>query len=148
MKKRNTFLLLAVILLGSALGIFVWHMQRAADSEVVEGAGTSLHADHSSEYIEYEGQQYPLRRRFSSILLIGKDTSDDSPKPVEESRNYNFQFADFLTVLVFDHDAKNVTPLQINRDTVCKVPWLSSKGKEEGYGIMQITYAQIGRAHV
>lgn len=141
MKKRNTFLLLAVILLGSALGIFVWHMQRAADSEVVEGAGTSLHADHSSEYIEYEGQQYPLRRRFSSILLIGKDTSDDSPKPVEESRNYNFQFADFLTVLVFDHDAKNVTPLQINRDTVCKVPWLSSKGKEEGYGIMQITYA-------
>ena len=141
MKKRNLFLLLAVILLGAALGFFVWHAQHTADSEVVESAGTSLHADHSSEYIEYEGQQYPLKRRFSTVLLIGKDTSDDSPKAVVESGNYNYQFADFLTVLVFDHDAKTVTPFQINRDTVCKVPWLTSKGKEEGYGIMQITYA-------
>ena len=141
MKKRNLILLVIVILLGAGLGVFVWQTQRAADSEVVEGAGTSLHADHSSEYIEYGGQQYPLKRRFSSILLIGTDTSDESPKAVVESGNYNYRFADFLGILLFDHDAKTVSPFQINRDTVCKVPWLTSKGKEEGYGIMSISYA-------
>ena len=141
MKKRNIILLVLVLLLGVGLGIFVWQTQRAADNEVVEGAGTSLHADHTSEYIEYNGQQYRLKRRFSSILLIGTDSSEVRPKAVVESGNYNYQFADFLAVLVFDHDAKTVTPFQINRDTVCKVPWLTSKGKEEGYGIMQITYA-------
>ncbi len=141
MKKRNTILLVLVLLLGVGLGIFVWQTQKAADNEVVEGAGTSLHADHTSEYIEYNGQQYPVKRRFSSILLIGTDTSDTAPKKVVESENYNYQFADFLGVLVFDHDKKTVTPFQINRDTVCKVPWLTSSGKEEGYGVMQITYA-------
>ena len=141
MKKRNAILLILVVLLGTGLGFFVWQTQRAADSEVVEGAGTSLHADHTSEYIEYNGQQYPVKRRFSSILLIGTDTSANAPKAVVESGNYNYEFADFLGVLVFDHDAKTVTPFQINRDTVCRVPWLTSRGKEEGYGIMQITYA-------
>ena len=141
MNKRNRILLLFVLLLGIGLGFFVWRAQRDADNEFIEGAGTSLHADRSSEYIEYEGQQYPVKRRMSSVLLIGTDNYAETADDIVETGNYNYQFADFLGILVFDHDAKTVTPFQINRDTVCQVPWLNSKGKEEGYGVMQITYA-------
>ena len=141
MKKRNIILLVLVLLLGAGLGIFVWQTQRAADSEVVEGAGTSLHADHSAEYIDYNGQQVPVKRRMSSVLLIGTDNYAETADDVVASGNYNYQFADFVGILVFDHDKKTVTPFQINRDTVCKVPWLNSKGKMEGYSMMQITYA-------
>ena len=67
-KKTNSILLCLIAFLGLALGVTVWKVQQDADREVVEGAGTSLHADHTSEYIEYEGSQYPVKRRMSSIL--------------------------------------------------------------------------------
>ena len=140
-KKTNLILLLLVLLLASALGLAVWKVQLDADREVVEGAGTSLHADHTSEYIEYEGSQYPVKRRMSSILLIGTDNYADTAEEVKNTGNYNFQFADFLGILVFDHDNKTVTPFQINRDTIANVPWITSSGKVEGYGVMQITFA-------
>ena len=140
-KKTNLILLLPVLLLASALGLAVWKVQLDADREVVEGAGTSLHADHTSEYIEYEGSQYPVKRRMSSILLIGTDNYADTAEEVKNTGNYNFQFADFLGILVFDHDNKTVTPFQINRDTIANVPWITSSGKVEGYGVMQITFA-------
>ena len=101
MKKRNAILLVLVLLLGAGLGIFVWQTQRAADSEVVEGAGTSLHADHSAEYIDYNGQQVPVKRRMSSVLLIGTDNYAETADDVVASGNYNYQFADFVGILVF-----------------------------------------------
>ncbi|MBQ8075193.1 MAG: LCP family protein [Oscillospiraceae bacterium] len=140
-KTKNTVLLLLVLFLAAGLGILVWKVQRDTDREIVEGAGSSLHADHSSEYIEHNGENYPVKRRISTVLLIGTDNYADTSDDVKQHGNYNYQFADFLAVLVFDHDAKTVTPLQINRDTVCRVPWLLSDGKMGGYGIMQINFA-------
>ena len=45
------------------------------------------------------------------------------------------------TQLVFDHSAHTVTPFQINRDTMCDVPWLSVNGLVGGTQWEQITFA-------
>ena len=56
---------------------------------------------------------------------------------------YNDDLADFLLLMVFDHEKKTVTPFQINRDTMCDVPWISVNGLVGGYYPMQITMAHI-----
>ena len=127
--------------MGSGLGFMVYKVQRQADSEVIAEAGTSEHADHSSEFITYNGQNYSVLRRFSSVLIIGTDNYADTADNVKQYGNYNYQFADFLAVLVFDHDHKTVTPFQINRDTMCEVPWLMPSGKVGGYEWMQINFS-------
>ena len=141
MKRKSLFLIILLLILGSGLGFMVYKVQRQADSEVIAEAGTSEHADHSSEYILYNGQNYPVLRRFSSILVIGTDNYADTTDNVKKYGNYNYQFADFLAVLVFDHDHKTVTPFQINRDTMCEVPWLMPSGKIGGYEWMQINFS-------
>ena len=85
--------------------------------------------------ISYQGENYPLKRNTNSLLLIGTDNFIDDEKQ-HEGLNYNFNLADFLVVLVFDHSAKTIIPFQICRDTMCEVP-VTSGGTQR----MQITLA-------
>ena len=142
MKKKHTFLLILLLAaMAIGLSLAVWKVQRDADSEVVEKAGQSEHADHSSDYIVYHDEKYPVIRRFSSVLVIGTDNYADTTDDVKKYGNYNYQFADFLAVLIFDHGKKTVTPFLINRDTMCEVPWLMPSGKVGGYERMQINFS-------
>lgn len=138
-EKTNIILLILIILLATGLGLVVWKVQRDADREIIPEAGTSLHADHSSEYLTYLGKNYPVLRRMTSVLLIGTDNYINDSKQTNIEAFYNYNQADFLVVLVFDHDKKTVTPLQINRETMCSVPWLSVNGLVGGYVTEQIT---------
>ena len=140
-KTKKRILSLIIVFLAVGLGVMVWMVQRDADRELISEAGTSVHADHSSERLVYQEKSYPVLRRISSLLLIGTDNFADNTDDVKKYGNYNYQFADFLAVLVFDHDKKTVTPLQINRDTICEVPWLMPSGKVGGYEVKQINYA-------
>lgn len=141
-QKKNQVLLgiLALVLL-AALVTAVTIAQRKADSEVIPEAGTSWNADHSAEYIVYQDKQYPVIRRLSTLLLIGTDNSSEDGDLTFEGGLRNHAMADFLVVLVFDHDKKTITPFQFNRDTVCDVPWLDEDGKIGGYKAEQITFA-------
>ena len=130
-----------ILLLAGGLFAGVFFVQKKADSEVIEAAGTSEHADHSSDYIDFKNKRVPILRRMTSILLIGSDNFADTPDNIKRYGNYNYQFADFLAVLVFDHEKKTVTPFQINRDTVCEVPWLKPNGKVGGYEVQHINIA-------
>ena len=138
---KKVFLVFLLIILAGGLFTAVYFVQKKADNEVINEAGTSEHADHSSEYIDHQGEKVPVIRRMTTILLIGTDNFADTPDNVKKYGNYNYQFADFLSVLVFDHEKKTVTPFQINRDTVCEVPWLKPNGKVGGYELAHINFA-------
>ena len=142
-RKQNQILLgvLALVLL-AGLVFAVYTVQKQADSEVIPEAGTSWNADHTAEYIVYQNKQYPVIRRLSTLLLIGSDKfTEDEEQLVLEDKLRNRSMADFLVVLVFDHDKKTVTPFQFNRDTICDVPWLDENGKTGGYKSEQLAFA-------
>ncbi|MBO5570089.1 MAG: LCP family protein [Clostridia bacterium] len=96
-----------------------------------------------ARFIEYDGQVYPVKRGLQSVLLIGKDAMEGRRPDTDVETFYNDDLADFLLLMVFDHENKTVTPFQINRDTMCDVPWLSVNGLIGGYYPMQITMAHI-----
>jgi len=96
-----------------------------------------------ARFIEHDGQVYPVKRGIQTLLLIGKDAMEGR-RPVSDVETfYNDDLADFLLVLAFDHENKTVTPLEINRDTMCDVPWLSVNGLVGGYARLQVTMAHI-----
>ena len=142
-RKRNQILLgLLALVLMLGLGTAVYFVQKQADSEVIPEAGTSWNADHTAEYIVYQDEKYPVIRRLSTLLLIGTDHfSEDEEQLVLEGKQRNRSMADFLVVLIFDHDKKTVTPFQFNRDTICEVPWLDDNGKTGGYTSEQLAFA-------
>ena len=96
-----------------------------------------------ARFIEHDGEVYPVKRGIQTLLLIGKDAMEGR-RPVSDVETfYNDDLADFLLVLAFDHENKTVTPLEINRDTMCDVPWLSVNGLVGGYAQLQVTMAHI-----
>ncbi len=141
--KRNIVLVFFAILLAGTLGFLVYKVQKDADNEIIEKAGTSENADHSSEYISYHGNNYPVIRNMTSVLLIGTDNYINDDKQFDREMYYNRNLADFLVVLVFDHDRKKITPFQINRDTMCEVSWLGLNLAVGGYKVEHITYAHM-----
>ena len=140
-KKNQILLSILTLILISALGAAVFIAQRQADSEVIPEAGTSWNADHSKEYIVYQDKQYPVIRRLSTLLLIGTDNFAEEEDQLLSGGFRNRALADFLVVLVFDHEKKTVTPFQFNRDTICEVPWLDADGKTGGWKSEHLTYA-------
>lgn len=132
--KKKKLLLLAVELLGVIAIIFgVLAFQKHTEEQDAELVSAEDAARRYRPTISYQGQDYPLKRNMSSLLLIGTDNFVDDAKQ-REGLPYNSNLADFLVVLVFDHSAKTVTPLQICRDTMCDVTTTSSRVRR-----MQIT---------
>ena len=146
-KKRKSAAQKAVItlmlLLVGCLGALVFLAQRKADREVIAKAGTSENADQSSQFIVYKGEQFPVIRNLSTVLLIGTDNFVDDTKQFAEETYWNPNLADFLTILIFDHDEKTVTPFQLNRDTICDVSRLDKQGKPYPPKREAITYAHM-----
>lgn len=143
MKNRKRLLLLLDLLLVLLLagGIFLYQKhvearERAAVSE----------EELSRRYVRtivLDGEEVALKRGLTTVLLIGTDNFVDDAKQNEIEAFYNRNLADFLILLVFDHNAHTVTPFQINRDTMCNVPWLSVNGLVGGTLYEQITFAHI-----
>ena len=134
--KKKKLLLLTVELLGVIAIVFgVLFFQKRAEEQDAGLISPDEAARRYRPSISYQGKDYPLKRNTSSLLLIGTDNSVDDADQYE-GLPYNFNLADFLVVLVFDHSAKTVTPLQICRDTMCDVKTTSGDIRR-----MQITLA-------
>jgi len=116
-------------------------VRRQERQRVIQDAGSSVHADHSSEYLIHDNVQYPVKSNISAVLLIGSDSFQDDQNRIVEGQNRNRDLADFLVVLVLDHNEKTITPLQFNRDTICEVPWLDERGRVGGWRAEQLTFA-------
>ena len=137
--KRLLLILDAVLVLALIAG--VWLYQRRSAEKERQAIGEEDLSRRYARSVTINGESVPLRRRLSALLLIGTDNIIDDAKQNEIEAFYNNNLSDFLVVLVFDHAAKTVTPFQINRDTMCDVPWLSVNGLVGGTEFQQITFA-------
>lgn len=121
MKKRTKLLLLTLELLavvGIAFGVL--YAQRHAVKQDEERLSSEEIQYRYTPSIQYQGQDYALKRNLSTLLLIGTDNFVDDAKQYDDLP-YNFNLADFLVILVFDRSNKTITPVQICRDTMCDV---------------------------
>ena len=136
--KRILLLIELVVLIALAVVVILAQREKNDTPDVQDNV-----EDYYARFINYKNQTYPVKRGLQSVLLIGTDTLEAKQKPSEIEAFYNDSLADFLLLMVFDHDRKTVTPFQINRDTVCDVPWLSVNGLVGGYERLQITMAHV-----
>ena len=77
------------------------------------------------DVITYEGREYVRKDQIETFLIMGLDRYENSP--VSDAHGTGVQ-ADFLLLLVFDHETRQSTALQINRDSMTKVNKLSIGG--------------------
>ncbi len=127
MKRKGLILggIAVLVVLMAGLGFAAWQRMQG---DVVEGAGSSDHAQRPSEVLSYAGAEYPLKKDIDTLLVAGTDNYDNGSK---EAFN-NYAQTDFLVVLVFDNEAKTVSAIQLNRDTMCEVYRLDVLGKVYG----------------
>ncbi len=142
MKKSNRLLLALALLLICAIGAGLYLVREKARREDERITTPEDLAQRYRPNILYKNQSYPLKRSISSVLLIGTDNNvDDADQIHDDNYFHNFNYADFLVILVFDHDAKTVTPFQICRDTMCNVTRVNIENQPIASRIMQITLA-------
>lgn len=123
-----------------AIGIMVFIASSVDNLEKIEKAGSNEHAEKQINYLTYKNNEYEVKEHLDTLLVIGTDNFES--EDYKESAFYNFEQADFFILFVFDNDLKTITPIQINRDTMCKVYWLTVTGDVGG-----TTYEQIALAH-
>lgn len=140
-KSVRVILFAAAALMAAFLLFFVISVQKRADEEVIPGAGTAANSGAPAKYLTIGGKEYPLKRRMKTVLVIGTDNLNENTKESDVISFYNYDQADFLAVLAFSEDEKTVTPFQINRDTMCSVPWLGVNGIVGGHTTEQIALA-------
>ncbi len=140
MKKKYLLLLLDIVLvIGLIAGVYFY--KRREDTRDAASLAQEELSRRYGKTVSFHGQEYPLKRNLTALLLIGTDNYVDDAKQLDIESYYNLNLADFLVVLVFDHAARTVTPVQICRDTMCEVPWISVNGITDGTEFEQITFA-------
>lgn len=112
------------------------------------GLDASLEADYIGTVDEPDMKE----KESNNESANGKDVDDvlaqdDRPG---ESGGYNNQVqSDFVTLILLDHEAEKVNILQLNRDTICSIPILDTKGEVAGKQQAQLalahTYGSGGR---
>ena len=133
----------SVLLVLLLAGLLFFALRQQKNGEVIEGAGTSEHAIQTQLSLEYNGQSRPLKKHLQSVFIMGTDKFSDAIQEKDMELFYNDMQADLQVVLVFDTDAKTCTPIQINRDTMCDVYWLSVNGKVGGTTVSQIALSHV-----
>lgn len=85
--------------------------------------------------IDVDGVTYRLRDNVTTILLMGIDQSSG----VEISGYRNGGQADFIELIAIDDDAKKISRLQIDRDTMTPITVLGVLGDVAGERVAQIS---------
>ena len=130
-KLKYAAVLLAVVFLFSAVLLLVniWENRQGifpSDENVTAGSEMSLN-----------GKKYRLKENVETVLVLGLDKFEtDDP----ESYNNDKQ-ADFLMLIVADHNNKTVTALHVNRDTIADMNILGVAGDTVGTVRKQIALA-------
>ena len=142
-KRRKSLLLILNLILAVALIGGVVLFQRSSDRHDEASLSQEELSRRYQETVAFGGKEYPLKRQISSVLLIGTDNyvDDEKQNDLGFDIDFNYNLCDFLVVLVFDHADKTITPVQICRDSMCDVPWISVNGITDGTEYQQIAYA-------
>lgn len=128
---RYAAIILAVILAVSCvillLGIWEKYHNR------FKGQNTNT----ATSEITLNGEEYVLKDNIETVLVLGLDKFEEQEN---DSYNNNKQ-ADFLMLLVIDHDKRQCSALHINRDTMALMPILGVAGDQVGTVTKQIALA-------
>lgn len=126
--------LVILVMLLMVGGVFVWEKYNDSVDTPSDNGGTPQNG--AVEYIN--GVAYKQKSNMETVLIMGVDKYED-----EVSSSYiNNQLADFIMLLVLDHDAQSYTLVPINRDTLTQIETIGVMGDDAG----TIT-AQIALAH-
>lgn len=82
----------------------------------------------------WQGDIYQKRNEITTVLFIGVDQGENE----SDNRRARSGQADFLLLLVIDDEAKTVTPVQIDRDTMTEIAVVNVLGKLSGTRVAQI----------
>lgn len=138
MKKLIPILLLAA--LAALLATAMWMNNR--EEVPVENAGQAVHGVKEQTVLMYREEQYPLKDRLNTVLLIGTDGMEQYEKKENVLQDYyNYNQADFLMLIVQDTEANTTEVIQLNRDTMMDVPWLDVIGNYGGTEFQQLCLA-------
>ena len=122
MNTRNSYLKYVAILLGIifliAAAFLFWTLWENRQDDLQDPG-------YVEEVITYQGREYVRKDQIETFLIMGLDRYENSA--VSDSHGTGVQ-ADFLLLLVFDHETRQSTALQINRDSMTKVNKLSIGG--------------------
>lgn len=128
--RRILLVCAVVVVLGVLLGLLRgWELYHDGEHGFTEGM---------DEYLWYEGEAYQLRPRIETLLVIGLDTFD---RETDETAYTNNLRADFLLLLVFDHQQKTCAAIHLNRDAVTEITVLGIGGKKVGTVTEQLALA-------
>lgn len=140
MKKILVLLLCAALLGGLVLAAI--QMNKIDEETPIENAGLSQNAETELLSLTYQGHSYPMRSHLKTVLLIGTDSTEAYQEQTEGVKAfYNYNQADFLTVVVLDTQENTAKILQLNRDTMTDVPWLDVLGNYGGTEYKQLCLA-------
>lgn len=129
--KQGTVVLLLLLVVGTVLFLI-------KNWEKTQGIFPSLNEEET--IIEYEGKKYEPNKDVEAFLVLGLDKFEG----VTDTTSYNNdKQADFLMLLVFNHQNKTTTAIHINRDTMAKVNILAIDGIE----VIDTATKQIALAH-
>ncbi len=103
-----------------------------------QGQGNFPTVDTEDPYLQYGGKQYERKENLETILVLGLDKFDEDA--ASDSYN-NDQQADFLLLLVMDHEAETYAAIQINRDTMVSMNVLGVAGDPVATVTKQIALA-------
>ncbi len=98
---------------------------------------TNFGSETVSSNLKYKGNEYELKENVETILILGLDKFETTDI---ESYNNDKQ-ADFLMLLVIDHNDSSCTALHINRDTIAEMAILGVAGDKVGTVEKQIALA-------
>lgn len=88
--------------------------------------------------LEFNGIEYELKDGIRTLLILGLDKFDGA----EVNEGYtNDRQADFVMLMVIDDNAKTVTALHLNRDTMADIPVLGLAGEKIGMVNKQLALA-------
>ena len=156
MKKKKVLLILLEVLAVLAVIAGVFFFQQRAEKQDQALVTVEDTEKRFRPSLIYQDKQYPIKRNISSLLLMGTDNYIDDKNQVPDSSIYNYNHADFVAVLVFDHARKTVTPLQLCRDAMVDVMTVNGmrhvqltlvhtigNGKEDSANAMRDTVEKI-----
>lgn len=119
--KYAAIVLLAVFLVSFSLALInIWEDKN----------GKYTGQTSAEKHIEYNGVEYTLKENIETFVVIGLDKTHEDGG--ESDAYNNDKQADFIMVFVLDNEAKTVTPIHINRDTMAEINVLGLSGNKIG----------------
>lgn len=115
-----------------------WEARYSIEAIADAGHNNQDHMEQEADAVFYEGQWYGNRQNLETILIMGIDKYTNE---VTHGSYNNNQQADFLLLLVLNHESRSFSALQINRDTMATIPMLGVREEPAGTFIGQLALA-------